>query len=122
MSPIIRYNGGTMLVQKFGGSSVEDAGKLRQVAEIVLSHRLGGRIAIVLSAMKGITDLLLGAARDAEAGKATYKASLATVARRHLDAAADLTSGPTRTALEADLNAVLADLGDILHGVELVKE
>ncbi len=37
-----------MLVQKFGGSSVEDAGKMRQVAEIALSHRIGGRIAIVL--------------------------------------------------------------------------
>ena len=111
-----------MLVQKFGGSSVEDAGKIRQVAEIALSHRLGGRIAIVLSAMKGITDLLLGAARDAEAGKPAYKDALATVERRHREAAAELTNGQARAALEAELEGLLKDLRDLLHGVELVKE
>jgi aspartokinase/homoserine dehydrogenase 1 len=111
-----------MLVQKFGGSSVEDAGKIRQVAEIALSHRQDGRIAIVLSAMKGITDLLLGAAREAESGKSSYKDALAIVELRHREAAADLTSGPTRNALEAQLDHYLKDLRDLLYGVELVKE
>ena len=51
-----------MVVQKFGGSSVEDAGKIKEVAKIALEHRVDGTIAIVLSAMKGCTDLLLTAA------------------------------------------------------------
>ena len=65
-----------MVVQKFGGSSVEDAGKIREVAKIALEHRIDGKIAIVLSAMKGCTDLLLKAAKEAEAGKPSYKDAL----------------------------------------------
>jgi aspartokinase/homoserine dehydrogenase 1 len=111
-----------MVVQKFGGSSVEDAEKLREVARIALSHRVGGKIAIVLSAMRGCTDLLLQAARDAEAGRPTYRDSLALLAKRHLDAAMALTQGSAYDVLRAALETQLGDLRDILHGVELVKE
>lgn len=111
-----------MVVQKFGGSSVEDAGKIREVAKIALDHRIDGKIAIVLSAMKGCTDLLLQAARDAEAGKASYKEALATLEKRHLNAAMELTVGPAYDTLRRAIDAQLKDLRDILHGVELVKE
>ena len=111
-----------MVVQKFGGSSVEDAGKIREVAKIALEHLVDGKIAIVLSAMKGCTDLLLAAAKDAESGKASYKDSLGVLEKRHLDAAMDLTKGPAYSALRQSLEGQLKDLRDILHGVELVKE
>lgn len=111
-----------MVVQKFGGSSVEDAGKIRQVAQIALAHRVGGRVAIVLSAMKGCTDLLLQASKDAEAGRPSYRDALDQLENRHLGAARDLTEGPARDALCAALQRQLGDLRDILHGVELVKE
>lgn len=111
-----------MVVQKFGGSSVEDAAKIREVAKIALSHRIDGKIAIVLSAMKGCTDLLLQAARDAEAGRPGYKAALDTLEKRHFEAAMDLTTGEAYRALRQALEGQLRDLRDILHGVELVKE
>ena len=111
-----------MVVQKFGGSSVEDAGKIREVAKIALEHRVDGKIAVVLSAMKGCTDLLLQAARDAEAGKESYHEALATLEKRHWAAAQDLTAGPAFETLRLALEAQLKDLRDILHGVELVKE
>lgn len=111
-----------MVVQKFGGSSVEDAGKIREVAKIALEHRVDGKIAVVLSAMKGCTDLLLQAARDAEAGKESYHEALATLEKRHWAAAQDLTAGPAYETLRLALEAQLKDLRDILHGVELVKE
>jgi len=111
-----------MVVQKFGGSSVEDAGKIREVAKIALEHRVDGKIAVVLSAMKGCTDLLLQAARDAEAGKESYHEALAILEKRHWAAAQDLTAGPAFETLRLALEAQLKDLRDILHGVELVKE
>ncbi len=111
-----------MVVQKFGGSSVEDAGKIREVAKIALEHRIDGKIAIVLSAMKGCTDLLLQAAQDAEAGRPSYKEVLAVLEKRHLTAAMDLTSGPAYETLRRAIEGQLKDLRDILHGVELVKE
>ena len=111
-----------MVVQKFGGSSVEDASKIREVAKIALEHRTDGKIAIVLSAMKGCTDLLLQAAKDAEAGRACYHDALATLEKRHLDAAMDLTKNEHYSGLRRSLETQLKDLRDILHGVELVKE
>jgi len=111
-----------MVVQKFGGSSVEDADKIRQVAKIALEHRIDGKVAIVLSAMKGCTDLLLQAAKDAEAGKQSYLQALATLEKRHLEAARDLAPGPAHGELRKTLETQLRDLREILHGVELVKE
>ena len=111
-----------MVVQKFGGSSVEDAPKIREVAKIALEHRVGGKIAIVLSAMKGCTDLLLQAARDAEAGRQTYHDALAVLEKRHLEAAMELTKGQAYADLRGSLEVQLKDLRAILHGVELVKE
>ena len=111
-----------MVVQKFGGSSVEDAPKIREVAKIALEHRDNGRVAIVLSAMKGCTDLLLQAARDAEAGRECYLDALTLLEKRHLDAAMDLTQGQAYDTLRRSLEVQLKDLGAILHGVELVKE
>jgi aspartokinase/homoserine dehydrogenase 1 len=111
-----------MVVQKFGGSSVEDAAKMREVAQIALAHRREGKIAVVLSAMRGCTDLLLIAAKDAEAGNSAYRQALDIFDRRHLEAAQALTEGRVRDALVEELKGVLSDLRDILHGVELVKE
>jgi aspartokinase/homoserine dehydrogenase 1 len=111
-----------MVVQKFGGSSVENAAKIQEVARIALEHRVDGKIAIVLSAMKGCTDLLLTAARDAEAGRDSYKDALAVLEKRHLDAAHELTRGTNYEGLRHQIEGQLSDLRDILHGVELVKE
>lgn len=53
-----------MIVMKFGGSSVADAGRIRSVVEIV-KERLAERPVLVLSAMGDVTDYLLQAAEKA---------------------------------------------------------
>jgi len=111
-----------MVVQKFGGSSVADAQKIREVAKIALDHQIDGTIAIVLSAMKGTTDLLLEAAHDSQAGKAAYRETFAQLKKRHFDAAEQLATGVSFQELKAALEQSFNDLADILHGVELVKE
>ena len=47
-----------MIVMKFGGTSVQDAAAVNQVVEIV-SARLDSRPVVVVSAMAGVTDMLL---------------------------------------------------------------
>ena len=49
-----------MIVMKFGGSSVADAERISQVGRIV-HDRLARRPVVVVSALGGVTDLLLGA-------------------------------------------------------------
>jgi aspartate kinase len=53
-----------LIVQKFGGTSVGSTDKIMAVAQRVLaSHRLGHRMVVVLSAMSGETDRLIGLAQ-----------------------------------------------------------
>jgi aspartate kinase len=54
-----------LIVQKYGGSSVADTGRLKHVAErIVASYRLGNKMVVVLSAQGDMTDDLLAKARE----------------------------------------------------------
>ena len=55
----------SLIIQKYGGTSVGDIEKIREVAKRVIEvHRQGNRIVVVLSAMAGQTDGLIGLARE----------------------------------------------------------
>ena len=54
-----------IIVQKYGGSSVGDVEKLKAVAQrVVATRNLGYDVVVVVSAMSGDTDRLLGMARN----------------------------------------------------------
>lgn len=55
----------SLIVQKFGGSSVADAGRLRHVAKIITdTYRRGNQVVAVLSAQGDTTDDLIKRARE----------------------------------------------------------
>ena len=55
----------SLVVQKYGGSSVADAERIRRVAErIVETKRQGNDVVVVVSAMGDTTDELLDLARQ----------------------------------------------------------
>ncbi|PWE16799.1 aspartate kinase [Marinicauda salina] len=70
----------TPLVLKFGGTSVASPERLRQAAAIVAAERARRPVAVVVSAMAGETDRLLGLARDlgGEIGEAETDVALAS--------------------------------------------
>ena len=72
----------SIIVQKFGGSSVADVAKIGKVADRVVATARGGhRVVVVVSAMGKTTDSLLGLAHSAaEIGDAKHEP-----ARRELD-------------------------------------
>jgi aspartokinase/homoserine dehydrogenase 1 len=111
-----------MKVLKFGGSSVKDAEKICHVVSIIQEQARGGRICVVLSAMRGITDDLINAARIAEAGGRGYKEIIADIRARQVKAAQVLFEEPVREKALGPLLAMCDEAGDILHGIELVKE
>ena len=108
------------LAMKFGGTSVADADAIRRLAGIVqrqvLRHPAGLPPVVIVSAMGGVTDALLGAVRDAEAGNAAQaRVAVESLARRHR-AAADALLGPER---RAGLGAVFdAEFETLLHLLE----
>ena len=60
-----------MKVQKFGGSSLADGQRIKKTLNIVLKEKTNHYV--VLSAMKGITNLLVEASKNAEDGNTNYK-------------------------------------------------
>ena len=54
-----------LIVQKYGGTSVGSTEKIQNVAKRVLTYQeQGHQVVVVLSAMSGETDRLLGLAAD----------------------------------------------------------
>lgn len=73
---------GGLEVWKFGGASVADAAAIRRVASLVSAHR--GPLVVVVSALGGVTDLLLdGALRSARGDGAAGPAAAAALLERH---------------------------------------
>ena len=92
-----------MVVQKFGGTSVADPPAIQRLIEIVRLARPRDRRppAVVVSAMNGVTDMLLAAASGAAEGQAQDAlASVARIRARHVDAAQALAPGD-RALLDA---------------------
>jgi aspartate kinase len=55
-----------LIVQKFGGTSVADTQRIRNVANRTLkTHEQGNDVVVILSAMAGVTDHLIGLANAA---------------------------------------------------------
>jgi aspartate kinase len=75
---IVRNN---LRVMKFGGTSVGDAECIRRVAEIIADAALEGPIVAVISAMSGVTDRLIHAARCAATGETIVASEISAVLR-----------------------------------------
>src|SRR5688572_20858645 len=74
-----------MQVLKFGGTSVANAENINKVVAIVREAITKDRTVVVVSALGGITDLLLAAAALAAESNELYREKLATIEQRHLD-------------------------------------
>src|SRR5919108_3643230 len=109
----------TWTVHKFGGTSVADASCFRRVAAIVAAER-GGNLAIVVSAMRGVTDDLLGLV-DKAARREPVDAALAALRERHERAAKELLTAPASAPLLAAFERELGDIQSILKALSLVR-
>lgn len=79
-----------MIVMKFGGTSVQDAAAIRNVADIVVRERERCPL-VVVSACAGVTNALLGLAKkSAEGNLQEALAAVAALRRRHFAIADEL--------------------------------
>lgn len=74
-----------MRILKFGGSSVADAALMRAAAHIVVTHQREAPVTVVVSAMAGVTDVLLRAAYSLISGDVSWFGELAALECRHRD-------------------------------------
>src|ERR1043165_5733868 len=72
---MMTYDKSAWVVHKFGGTSVANAERYRAAAEIVLTS--GERVAVIVSAMSGVTNELIRAVGLAAKHDSSYLAYLA---------------------------------------------
>ncbi|WP_306590734.1 aspartate kinase [Geothrix sp. 21YS21S-4] len=111
-----------MIVLKFGGSSVADAARMREAAELVRAA-LPRSPLVVLSAMGKTTNGLFEAAKTAEAGDlAGALARQRDLMAAHRCAAEDLFAGAVPEALDGSLTDLFGELELLLRGVAMLRE
>ena len=108
-----------MKVLKFGGTSVGSVDSIHQIQRII-SQQTDDCI-VVVSALGGITDLLLKAAHMALDTHEEYMAIYQQIRQRHIDMVNTLIENSTvRQMLLHELESILDELRSILFGVHLV--
>ncbi|HZR02497.1 MAG TPA: aspartate kinase, partial [Burkholderiales bacterium] len=108
------------VVHKFGGSSVADADCFRRVAAI-LDSLPGARLAVVLSACRGVTDALLKLVELAERQDDSYRGHIAALRDRHATIAESILTPESARLYLAGFDRDCHDLTGILHTVKLTR-
>ena len=107
-------------IHKFGGSSLADANCFARVADIIAGMP-DGKIGVVVSAMRGMTDKLLHLSLLAERDDNTCGAELQEIGQRYSTTAKDLVTGDGLVQLLAQWAQDAKDIEDILQAVAVVK-
>ncbi len=110
-----------MKVLKFGGTSVGTVESLTSVKKIVEGRRKP--VIIVVSALGGVTDMLISTAKAAAAGEEdTYLETYAKIIKRHHDVIEGMVPDHLRSQTFNDVDRMLDELGNIFKGVSLLND
>ena len=107
-------------IHKFGGSSLADANCFARVADIIAGMP-DGRIGVVVSAMRGMTDNLLNLSLLAERDDSSSGAELQEIGQRYSATAKELVTGGGLVQLLAQWAQDAKDIDDILQAIAVVK-
>lgn len=111
-----------MKVLKFGGSSVANAQSLSSVLSVVSRSSGRHRIVVVVSAISGITDLLLKAGRQAEMQDPGYRKTVSEIEFRFLEYTRTLLPVTTQSATLSMVKQQINIIEDICNGIYTLQE
>jgi aspartokinase/homoserine dehydrogenase 1 len=107
-------------IHKFGGSSLADANCFARVADIIAGMP-DGKIGVVVSAMRGMTDNLLHLPLLAERDDSSCGAELQEIGQRYSATAKELVTGDGLVQLLAQWAQDAKEIEDILQAIAVVK-
>jgi aspartate kinase len=111
-----------MIIMKFGGTSVEDAKAIANVAQIVKKNFVNRPI-VVASACAGITNQLLKTASLAQQGKTDEALeNVAAIESRHKKIVKELFDGDVQKNLNKHLSLCAEELAALVNGVSVLGE
>ncbi len=111
-----------MQVLKFGGSSVANAENINKVIAIVKDKIKQDKTVVVVSALGGITDILLQCSQLASEGNEGYKEKLHEAELRHLNVVKGLIDITQQSAVLSLVKTLCNEIEDICNGIFLLKE
>lgn len=110
-----------MKVLKFGGTSVGTVKSLQSVKSIVEAESTP--VIIVVSALGGVTDMLINTAKSAAAGNIQESSdSFEKIRMRHLDVIEGMVADDKREDVLHKISGMLEELANIFKGVSLLKD
>ena len=111
-----------MKVLKFGGTSVGSVESILLVKQIIEAQT--EPVIVVVSALGGVTDKLIGMARMAATGDVNYETEFESLVRRHDQMVRTvIPSGTSRKrTLYRKIHSLLDELGNIYRGLFLLKD
>jgi aspartokinase/homoserine dehydrogenase 1 len=114
----------TLQVMKFGGTSVGDAACIARTAQIIATAARKNQCVVVVSAMSGVTNRLIDAAKKAATGDSSEGVNLVKVLRgQHASAVETLIQdAPARERVMQKLDSVLAEARRLCDGTALLRE
>ncbi len=109
-----------MKVLKFGGTSVGNAENIRKVKDIC--GKQDDDVIVVVSALGGITDKILSAARMAAIGTGYFQAEITEIKSRHREVINVLFNNQQKAAVVESVNILLDELEKIIKGISMIGE
>ncbi|MCL4127847.1 UNVERIFIED_CONTAM: hypothetical protein GTU68_019695 [Idotea baltica] len=113
-----------MKILKFGGSSVANPDRIKNVAKIIQSYAAKGeKFAVVVSAMGGMTDLLIEMSKVAASGSDAYKTTLEYFSDQHRTVVDQLIQNHDQhPEILQEIIDGQAELGNLLQGLYLTRD
>lgn len=108
-----------MNVLKFGGTSVANSASINKVISIVKKQ---GTCTIVVSALGGVTDLLINAMNKAATGQDSYTDVFDTLEKRHLEVIQGFIPLDKQSSLISFVKVELNRLATLLEGIYMLQE
>lgn len=112
-----------VLVMKLGGTSVGDAGRIERLVKLISDHAAEKALVVVVSAMAGVTDMLIRAAAAASRGNEPEWQNIGhELARRTQEAASQLLSPAEQARIAPRLDEQILVFTNLCAGFSLVRE
>ena len=113
----------SLLVMKFGGTSVGTAERMRAAAHLAAKEKPQRPVLIVVSAMSKITDLLLDTMKHAEAADSDgMQKNIAELERRHTEACCELLPPAQQAGALEGVRALIGEFHRIVVGMKMLGD
>ncbi len=111
-----------MIVVKFGGTSVADADRIKQIAHILAQYPEKKPLIVVLSALSGVTNLLEQAGVQSLSNNKDFEQTIQEIEHKHFDIINALVEAKNRSEIAAQIKMLCNEAEEICQGISILGE